>query len=71
MTIDIQKILAFVGAVTPISSIISSKINAEIRSLKSENQEVPKWLIQAGILFNLFAVNTDKVVQFKDMSKTS
>lgn len=69
MTIDIEKVLAFVGAVTPVSSIISSKINSQIRSLKADNQEVPKWLIQVGILFNLFAVNTDKVAQYKDMSK--
>jgi hypothetical protein len=69
MTIDIEKALAFVGAVTPISSIISSKINGQIRSLKEENQEIPKWLIQVGILFNLLAVNTDKVAQYKGMAK--
>lgn len=69
MTVDIQKILAIVGTVTPLASILSSKVNQQIRELRASDQDVPKWLLQMGILLNLFAINADKVGQYRNMSK--
>lgn len=69
MIVDVQKVLAVIGAVTPIASIISSRVNQQIRELRADSQEVPKWLLQVGIVLNLCAINPDKVGQYRDMGK--
>jgi len=70
---DLQKIehvLALIGVVSPLASALSSKVNQQIREIKSAGDKAPSWLLQLAILLNLFAVNTDKVAQHREELKT-
>lgn len=62
--LNIEHILAIIGALVPLASALSSWINATIRERSSSGETVSAGLLRAGQLLNFAAVNLDKVGQF-------
>ena len=51
------------GIIVTVLSALSSLANHLIRNKQAENKPVPPWLLGAGTVLNVGAVNLDKAVQ--------
>ena len=60
----LEHILAIVGVLVPLISMVASLLNTAIRNLLIEGREVPKKLAAAGAIVNALAVNLDKASAF-------
>lgn len=57
---NVEAILAVVGAVVPLVSALASILNNVVRMKQMEGKEVPKAMLQAGVVLNTVAINLDK-----------
>lgn len=58
--INVEHVLAIVGAVVPLVSALASILNNIVRMKQLEGKEVPKAMLTAGVVLNTVAVNLDK-----------
>lgn len=56
----IEHVLALVGALVPLVSVIASLFNTAIRHRQLEGREVPPKLAATGAVLNTLAINLDK-----------
>jgi len=61
---NLEHILAIVGVLVPLISMVASLLNTAIRNLLIEGREVPKRLAAAGAVVNALAINLDKASAF-------
>jgi hypothetical protein len=57
---NLEHVLAVVGVLVPLVSMLASLFNTAIRHRQIEGREVPKNLAVAGAVLNAVAVNLDK-----------
>jgi hypothetical protein len=60
MQINVEHVLAIIGAVVPLVSALASILNNVVRMKQMEGKEVPKALLTAGVVLNTVAINLDK-----------
>lgn len=58
--INVEHVLAIIGAVVPLVSALASILNNVVRMKQMEGKEVPKAMLTAGVVLNTVAVNLDK-----------
>jgi hypothetical protein len=64
-----EHILAFMGALVPLMSALSSLINHIVREKMVAGESVSPTLLKGGALLNVGAINLDKAVQLAAMAK--
>jgi hypothetical protein len=64
-----EHILAFMGALVPLMSALSSLINHIVREKVAAGESVSPALLKGGALLNVGAINLDKAVQLAAMAK--
>jgi hypothetical protein len=64
-----EHVLAFMGAIVPVMSALSSLINHIVREKQARGEEVSKVLLHGGAALNLGAINVDKAVQLATLAK--
>lgn len=62
--LNLEHVLAIVGALVPLASALSSWVNGLIRNRSSSGEAVSTGLLRAAQVLNLASVNLDKVSQF-------
>lgn len=60
---EIDKLIDGVGGLVAILSALASLLNHVIRKRQADGAEVSPWLLGAGTVLNVGAVNLDKAVQ--------
>jgi hypothetical protein len=62
--LNIEHVLAIIGALVPIASALAGLVNAQIRNQTTSGAAVSTALLRTGQILNFAAVNLDKVAQF-------
>ena len=62
--VNLEHVLAIVGALVPLASALSSWVNGLIRDRSSSGEAVSTGLLRAAQVLNFASVNIDKVSQF-------
>ena len=62
--LNLEHVLAIVGALVPLASALAGVVNAQIRNQTASGETVSTGLLRAGQILNFAAVNLDKVAQF-------
>ena len=59
----LQVLLAVLGAVVPVASLVASILNRYVRAATERGERVPTWMLALGAATNAAALNADKAHQ--------
>jgi hypothetical protein len=66
---NIEHVLAIIGALVPVFSALSSFVNQIVRERQARGEEVSPMLLNGGALLNVASVNLDKAAQLAKAAK--
>jgi hypothetical protein len=65
----LQTVLAVLGAIVPVASLLASILNRYVRAATERGEKVPTWMLALAVPVNAASLNVDKAAQQVGMMK--